>query len=584
MQNHHHTIYTRFISVLISVFIITTISAQSVEKLVTFHTKTITYLSPKKVEKIGNKVFTVSTSDNSDTLFIDNLNVDTKLNAVNSSTVILNRFDNAHNLEKTGIISSNYDEQCGYMSSYFYNDKIYIFSYIDGTQLRYNGNVVWQGKEEYQMRYYTMTVLDSDLNFIEAKGMNQWNSGFEGIAFGENRMYLFGYLNNTPGDEITADTVEIDGHNLVNLVHWTYNTTMFMLTYDLTTYEVINEVKNDAMSHSYIHTERIRVAPDGSVFQLLISEIDGMTIGSDTITMNFFERNSILIKYNKEGDLVDYISFRLPENEVDFSQMELTSEGDIMLYGLARYGLGFNNNLLFKFHLPYAAVILKLSGEDLGVEWYDYFAVLRGGTLSVRSGGLSIDEEDNVYFLNSHGISIPLAEDKAGNELKAGNHIYKYDKNGIRIGDHYTYSEYGQSFDFKTIGNDSLLIFTGIGGLVGTKDTITGLTKRYINELLLYEYILNKNTSSLTDNGVSPPLQVFPNPVSSSGVITIMDSDVSSATSSYEIYNMMGIKCGEGHMDDSSRIDLADHRLSHGLYLIRLGDKGSRKQIKVFVE
>jgi len=366
---------------------------------VTFHTKTNTYLYPEKGEKIGDKVYTISRINNTDTLFVDNVSVDTKLNAVNTGSVLLNRFDKDHNLEKKGIISSNYDEQCGYMSTYFYNDKIYVFSYIDGTQLRYNGNVVWEGKDEAQQRYYTMTVLDSNLNFVEAKSINHWNSGFEGIAFGENRMYLFGYLNNTPGDEITADSVEIDGHNLVNLVHWTYNTTMFMLTYDLTTNEVINEVKNDAMSHSYIHTERIRVAPDGSVFQLLISEIDGMVIGSDTITMNFFERNSILIKYNKEGDLVDYISFRLPENEVDFSQMELTSDGDIMLYGLARYGLGINDSLLCKFHLPNAAVILKLSGDDLGVEWYDYFAVLRGGTLNVRVGGLSIDEYDNIYFL-----------------------------------------------------------------------------------------------------------------------------------------------------------------------------------------
>lgn len=584
MQNHHHTIYSRFIVCLITVFMTTTISAQSVEKLVSLHTKTNTFLYPEKGEKIGDKVYTISRINNTDTLFVDNVSVDTKLNAVNTGSVLLNRFDKDHNLEKTGIISSNYDEQCGYMSTYFYNDKLYVFTYIDGTQLRYNGNVVWEGKEEFQQRYYTMTVLDSDLNFVEAKCINQWKSGFEGITFGENRMYLFGYLNNTPGEEIIPDSVNIDGHILVNLVPWTYTTTMFMLTYDLTTNEVINEVKINALSHLLTYTSSIKVATDGSVFQLLTSESDGMTIGVDTFYMNFLKRNTVLLKYNKEGDLVDFVNFWLPENAVDLGKMELTSEGDVMLYGLAEYGLGINDSLLVEFHLPRAAVILQLDGDDLGVNWYDYFAVIPGSNTSVRVGGMSIDDQDYIYFLTSHGINIPLAEDRSGKILDPGNHIYKYSVDGERLSDNHTYSRSGNQFDFTAVGVDTLLTFRGMGGIVGTKDTITGLTKQYINELLLYEYILNKNTSSLTDFGVSSSIHVFPNPVSSSGIITIMGSDVRSATFPYEIYNMMGIKCGDGYMDDFGRIDLAGHRLSHGLYLIRLGDKGTRKQIKVLVE
>jgi hypothetical protein len=264
--------------------------------------------------------------------------------------------------------------------------------------------------------------------------------------------------------------------------------------------------------------------------------------------------------------------------------MELTSDGDVMLYGLARYGLGFNDNLLFKFHLPNAAVILQLDGDDLGVNWYDYFAVIPGSNTSVRVGGMSIDDQDNIYFLTSHGINIPLAEDRSGRSLEPGDHIYKYNKDGERLSDSRTYSRSGSQFGFTAVGLDTLLTFRGLGGIIGMNDTITGLTIRYINELILYEYILNKNTSSITDYGVSPLLQVFPNPVSSSGIITIMGSDVSSSTSPYEIYNMMGIKCGEGYMDDFDRIDLADHRLLHGLYLIRFGDKEARKQIKVLVE
>jgi hypothetical protein len=561
----------------------TAISAQSIEKLVSFHTKTNTYLYPLNVKKLNNSVYSIYNLTNRDTLFFQNQKVETNLDKSNRNILLISKFDDAHNLQKTGIISSNYDEQCAYVSSYFYNDKIYIFSTIQGTELRYNGNVVWEGKDDFRLYYYTMTVLDLDLNFVEAKSLNHWNSGFDAIAFGDNRMYLFGFLTNGPLSN-GADTVYVDGHQLINADTSSLITTMFMLTYDLTTDSIINEFKVSSNSYLAIQNVDIKVAPDGSVYQLFKSISDGIFLENDWIYLNNLSNNSLLFKYNKDGDLVDYISFRLPENEVDLSQMELTSDGDVMLYGLARYGLGFNDNLLFKFHLPYAAVILQLDGNDLGVNWYDYFAVMPGSNISVRAGGMSIDDQDNIYFLNSHSIYIPRAEDRSGNSLEAGNHIYKYAKNGLRIGDHYTYSEYGHSFDINSIGNDSLLIFTGIGGIVGTKDTITGLTKRYINELLLYEYILNKNTSSLTDNGVSPTLQVFPNPVSSSGVITITGNYMSSATSPYEIYNMMGVKCGEGRMDDEGRIDLADHRLSHGLFLIQLGDKGTRKQIKVLVE
>ncbi len=228
---------------------------------------------------------------------------------------------------------------------------------------------------------------------------------------------------------------------------------------------------------------------------------------------------------------------------------------------------------------------IKLSGVDLGVEWYDYFAVIPGSTTSVRVGGMSIDDQDNVYFLTSHGINIPLAEDRSGKILEPGNHIYKYNVDGERLSDSHSYSRSGNQFDFTAVGIDTLSTFRGMGGIVGTKDTITGLTKRYIKELLLYEYILNKNTSSLVESGVSPSIHVFPNPVSSSGVITLMDHAVGSASSSpYEIYNIIGIKCADGLMDDDGRIDLGSHHLTSGLYMIRLGDKGSRKQIKVLVE
>lgn len=79
MQIHLHTIYTRFLVCLISVFMITAISAQSVEKLVTFHTKTNTYLYPLNVKKLNNSVYSIYDFDNSDTLFFQNQEIDIHL-------------------------------------------------------------------------------------------------------------------------------------------------------------------------------------------------------------------------------------------------------------------------------------------------------------------------------------------------------------------------------------------------------------------------------------------------------------------------------------------------------------------------
>ncbi|MBL0101008.1 MAG: hypothetical protein IPP49_14065 [Saprospiraceae bacterium] len=49
--------------------------------------------------------------------------------------------------------------------------------------------------------------------------------------------------------------------------------------------------------------------------------------------------------------------------------------------------------------------------------------------MTVRIGGMTIDNEDNIYIMNSHGIAL-TAVDKEGNRLIPGNHIYKYSKDG----------------------------------------------------------------------------------------------------------------------------------------------------------
>jgi hypothetical protein len=59
MQNHHHSIYTRFISGVICVFMITSVSAQSIDHLVRIHSAKNTEMHPLDVERVEDHIFTV---------------------------------------------------------------------------------------------------------------------------------------------------------------------------------------------------------------------------------------------------------------------------------------------------------------------------------------------------------------------------------------------------------------------------------------------------------------------------------------------------------------------------------------------
>jgi hypothetical protein len=142
--------------------------------------------------------------------------------------------------------------------------------------------------------------------------------------------------------------------------------------------------------------------------------------------MTSFASNTFLLKYNKDGKLINKAFFTLNNNYVDIQQMEVTSDGDVILYGDAQRSFGVNGRLLTEFPYPDAAIVLRLDGETLEPEWYDYYAVERNGGLTVRTGGLTMDEKENIYVMNSHGRAITRAEDKEGNSLLAGIHLYKY--------------------------------------------------------------------------------------------------------------------------------------------------------------
>lgn len=71
MQKHHHIIYTRLIVCLISVFIITMASAQSIDHLVRIHSAKNTEMRPLDVERVDDHIYTLYEYIHRDTIKID---------------------------------------------------------------------------------------------------------------------------------------------------------------------------------------------------------------------------------------------------------------------------------------------------------------------------------------------------------------------------------------------------------------------------------------------------------------------------------------------------------------------------------
>lgn len=418
---------------LVSVTLSLTSKAQTVDNLTTIHSKASLY--PEKVVSMDDYIYTFMTFDNKDSLFIGGKEQTQFLKPIdggeNHYELVIGKFDLNHNIK---LLSSLSGYRLAYQNVKLHERKIYVFvNFSVNPSIKYNGIEIWkatQNPNDWDDSWNVMVVLDEDLNLLDVKGIDHYNSGFDGIAFGNGRMYLSGYFTNISN---TKDTVEVDGYKMSSLASNKNSGTSFMLTYDIETNKIIHCELFRVYYHGYYTgTQSLIVGEDGSVYQLIMSSGGVFTYQDLDFELASLWPANILIKYTPNGKVDKLINFC--KNNITFiSEMHLTSDGELVLYGECRNGLGYNGVELVKTHLPRAAVLFSLDGKDLSLKWYDYMASeLNSIGLSMRIGGMSIDYEDNIYIMNSNGIGL-LAEDKDGNTLLPGNHIYKYSKDGKKI-------------------------------------------------------------------------------------------------------------------------------------------------------
>lgn len=555
---------------MVSVTLSLTTKAQTVENLTKIHSKSSTYLSPYKVVSLADHVYTFMHFDNKDTLFIDGESQTEFLSPgageSNHIEFVISKFDLNHKLVNLGSISGT---RILCKNIQVHQDKIYVFvNFSVNPSLKYNGAEIWkatQNPNDWEDSWNVMVVLDEDLNLLDVKGIDHYNSGFDGIAFGDGRMYLSGYFTNISD---TKETVEVDGYKLSSLTSERNLGTSFMLTYDTQLGKIIHsELFNVYYYGYYTGTQSLLVGLDGCAYQLIMSSGGVFTYQDLDFELAGLWSANVLIKYTLNGKVDKIVN--LCKNNVTFiSEMHMTTTGDLLLYGECWNGLGYNGVDLVKTHLPYAAVLFSLDGKDLSLKWYDYMA----SEQKIWVGGIATDKEDNIYIMNSNGIGL-LAEDKEGKTLISGNHIYKYNMDGKRLSDFR--SQYGKPFFLSTKGVDTLIIMKGVGSIQGSFDSLLNITNNYGNtkEFALFQLILNK-TSGFIEIEKNEKDRIYPNPVHKDGLLTI-SGDHSSVDKAFVISDRMGRTVASGKLDDTAQICLSSYNLNSGIYFIRIGKDDS---------
>lgn len=545
-----------FCFLLVSMTFSVTSSAQTVENLTKIHSKSS--LSPKKVAKLGYHVYTFMSFNNEDSLFIDNQlqsNVLKSINTdplLNNTTLIVSKFDLTHKLKKTVSLSGSY------VNVQAHDGKIYVFIVDYYPIVKYNGEEIWTATKKHGWgdSWNVMVVLDEDLQLLDVKGIDHYNAGFDGVTFGEDRMYLSGNFTNTTEE---VETIEVDGYKIVGLgSNWGTQTT-FMLTYDTRTGKIIEcERFNVNNFTQYEGTQSLLVGLDGSVYQLVMTSFTFFIYEDIEL---YAGSSNVLIKFTPDGKVEKIVNF-FKDNYSFITEMKMTSTGDLVLYGECQYGLGYNGVEMIKTHLPYAAVLMVLDGKDLSLKWYDYMA---SEEYKIWVGGITTDKEDNIYIMNSNGTDL-LAEDKEGKTLIPGNHIYKYNKDGKRLNDFR--SQFGKQFFIATKGLDTLLILKGIGSIKGSFDSLLNITNIHGREFALFQFILNK-TTSLDDVQEINKMSIYPNPLHKDGILKI-STERNIINETYSILDMMGRVIVQGRLDDKEQINLSPYHLRPGTYFIKL--------------
>ncbi|MBP6235756.1 MAG: T9SS type A sorting domain-containing protein [Saprospiraceae bacterium] len=549
------------------------VSAQSVEKLVKIHAISPASVSPYEVLNMDDHVYTFLNFSNEDSLFIDGQLQSELLKSANTSiyqTLIVSKFDKDHKFKKLGAFTGN---RLSFASVKKYDKKIYLFIEVKtNPSIKYNGIEVWKGTKriEYEEKWGVMIVMDNDLNISEVKAIDQYNAGFDGISFGEDRMYLFGYFAKTESGK--RDTIVVDGYQLINFQAGSqYNKCRFMLTYEMSTGKVINDARlmvgREATGHD------TGIDNDGNIFQMIrtINTVFYLEDETGEYSLQTLSGINKVLKFNRDGHLVKVIHFGFGLSQmssVDFGSMIVTPSGSVLLYGIVNNRVGINREEIIKTHLPNAALVMALDANDLSLKWYDYIATEQTNNgMPFLLGSMTIDTEENVYIMNSHDIALN-AEDKDGNTLIPGNHIYKYSRDGKRLSD--SRSQFGKLFFLSTKGADTLIIMKGVGSIKGSFDSLLNITNNYGNpkELALFQFILNK-TSGMDDVQKNEKDRIYPNPVHKDGILTI-SSDHEIVDKNYVIMDGMGRILGSGIIDNTRQIHLSSYNLNSGIYFIRM--------------
>lgn len=551
-----------FFLLVMSMTLSKTSMAQTVENLIKIHSNSS--LSPKKVAKLGDHVYTFMYFNNEDSLFIDNQLQSNVLKSVNTdpllnnTTLIVSKFDLTHKLKKTVSLSGSY------VNVQTHDGKIYVFIVDSDPSVKFNGIEIWTATKKHGWgdSWNVMVVLDADLQLLDVKGIDHYNAGFDGIAFGEDRMYLSGNFTNTTD---SIETIEVDGFKIEGLGKDRGIQTTFMLTYDTHTGKII-ECERFNVNHFTLYTgsQSLLVGVDGSVYQLLMTSFTYFIY--EDIEFNAGQSN-ILIKYTRDGKVDKIINF-FKDNYSFITEMKMTSTGDLILYGECQYGLGYNGLEIIKTHLPTAALIMALDANDLSLKWYDYMAVDK----EIAPGSIDIDENDNIYTIASFHQSELFGENKNGDKLFPGTYISKYNRDGDLLMSKRVYSRFRSHYINATNKSEnSLIFFKYPEALMGEFDSITNQEIKY-NHLQLFEYKLDgTNSSVVTESEFKKNVSIFPNPIYKDGLLTI-SSENSVFKKTFVIMDAIGRIKGKGILDDTGQIHLSSFHLKSGIYFIQLLD------------
>ncbi|MCB9310246.1 MAG: T9SS type A sorting domain-containing protein [Lewinellaceae bacterium] len=566
-------------------------SAQSIDHLVRIHSAKNTEMRPLDVERVDDHIYTVYENIHRDTVKIDGQPLGLDTLPREQMPIVISQFDTSHQLLRTSVLTASrpFRGAIAFQNVRYHGDRIYLFVSIYDKELRYNGETIWAATPVDDIlninRWFVMVTLDSDLNLVRVKGIDHWYSGYEDIAFGDDRMYLFGrvsHIDNTP------DTVSVDGYDIVTMTEGKRVSTSFMMTYDLETDSLLHCVRMGiGLAVSYFHHGNVRIGSDGTVYQLILTGCDSITM-EDGNVLGFVwpEYYSFVFKYSKDGLLEDWIRFSPQGGITNFSKMEMTSDGDLVFYGRVAYRITLNDEDLVKLPLDHGAVVMSMNPTTLGVNWYDYISVRSFGSgVSIHADDLDIDNDDNVYTISSFRVDVRGSQNINGETIKFGTYITKYDREG-KMKNRVRWANTVEDPDVLiTSGHDGkLVVFRTKEGKKNEMDSIINENIAYSSQMNLFKFTFDDVSSGIDDEWTkTSPFAIYPNPVHKDGILKVLgQSDIDNLL--YIILDAFGRVVARGNFHQSEGIALAALKLQSGLYYLSLGVMGTGLQKFVVIE